>query len=46
LLFLRGDKAMDKDVKITPEQLAKAMDSEYQKLVQLVSGGGLRRHLA
>jgi hypothetical protein len=29
---------MDKDVKITPEQLAKAMDPEYQKLVQLVSG--------
>jgi len=29
---------MDKGVKITPEQLAKAMDPEYQKLVQLVSG--------
>ena len=29
---------MDKSVKITPEQLAKAMDADYQKLVQLVSG--------
>lgn len=29
---------MDKDVKITPEQLAKAMDGDYQKLVRLVSG--------
>jgi len=28
---------MDKDVKITPEQLAKAMDADYQKLVQQVS---------
>jgi len=28
---------MDKDVKITPEQLAKAMDSDYQNLVALVS---------
>ena len=28
---------MDKDVKITPEQLAKAMDTDYQKLVQQVS---------
>jgi hypothetical protein len=37
-VFLKGDKVMDKDVKITPEQLAKAMDADYQKLVQLVSG--------
>jgi hypothetical protein len=29
---------MDKDIKITPEQLARAMDADYQKLVQLVSG--------
>lgn len=29
---------MDKDVKITPEQLAKATEADYQKLVQLVSG--------
>jgi hypothetical protein len=29
---------MDKDIKITPEQLTKAMDADYQKLVQLVSG--------
>jgi len=29
---------MDKDVKITPEQLSKAMEADYQKLVQLVSG--------
>ncbi len=29
---------MDKGVKTTPEQLAKAMYPEYQKLVQLVSG--------
>jgi len=29
---------MDKDVKITPEQLTKAMEADYQKLVQLVSG--------
>ncbi len=28
---------MDRDVKITPEQLAKAMDADYQKLVQQVS---------
>lgn len=28
---------MDKDVKITPEQLAKAMDADYQKLVLQVS---------
>jgi hypothetical protein len=28
---------MDKDIKITPEQLAKAMDADYQKLVHLVS---------
>jgi len=28
---------MDKDVKITPEQLSKAMDADYQKLVQQVS---------
>ena len=28
---------MDKDVKVTPEQLAKAMDADYQKLVQQVS---------
>lgn len=27
---------MDNDVKITPEQLAKAMDADYQKLVQQV----------
>jgi len=27
---------MDKDVKITPEQLAKAMEADYQKLVQQV----------
>ena len=25
---------MDKDVKITPEQLAKAMDADYQRLVR------------
>ena len=25
---------MDKDVKITPEQLSKAMEADYQKLVQ------------
>jgi len=31
--FLKGDKAMDKDIKITPEQLAKTMDADYQKLV-------------
>jgi hypothetical protein len=29
---------MDKDVIITPEQLSKAMEADYQKLVQLVSG--------
>ncbi|MBN2272533.1 MAG: hypothetical protein JXN61_18110 [Sedimentisphaerales bacterium] len=29
---------MDKDIKITPEQLAKATDADYQKLVQFVSG--------
>jgi hypothetical protein len=28
---------MDKDVKITPGQLAKAMDADYQKLVQQLS---------
>ncbi len=28
---------MDKDIKITPEQLAKAMDADYQKLVQQLS---------
>ncbi len=37
-VFLKGDKVMDKDVRITAEQLAKAMDADYQKLVQLVSG--------
>jgi pyruvate-formate lyase len=46
LLFLKGDKVMDKDVKITPEQLAKATDADYQKLVQLLSGGSLRGHVA
>ena len=29
---------MCKDVKITEEQLAKAMDADYQKLVQQVTG--------
>ena len=29
---------MCKDVKITTEQLAKAMDADYQKLVQQVTG--------
>ncbi len=28
---------MDKDVKITPGQLAKAMDDDYNKLVQQLS---------
>ncbi len=28
---------MDKDVKITPGQLAKAMDADYKKLVQQLS---------
>jgi hypothetical protein len=37
-VFLKGDKVTGKDVKITPQQLAKAMDADYQKLVQLVSG--------
>jgi hypothetical protein len=37
-VFLKGDKVMGKDVKIPPEQLAKAMDADYQKLVQLISG--------
>jgi hypothetical protein len=31
-----GDKIMCKDVKITAEQLTKAMDAEYQKLVKQV----------
>ena len=39
-VFLKGDKVMDKDVRITPEQLAKAMDADYQKLAQMVSGPG------
>jgi hypothetical protein len=29
---------MDKDIKITPEQLARPMDSDYQEVVQLVIG--------
>ncbi len=36
-MFRKGGKVMDKDVKITPEQLAIAMDADYQKLVQQVS---------
>jgi len=28
---------MDKDVKITPEQLAKAMDADYKKLLRQLS---------
>jgi len=38
---LKGDKAMDKDVKITPEPLAKGMDADYREMVQL--GGGAVR---
>jgi len=35
-VFLMGDKVMCKDVKITAEQLTKATEAEYQKLVQQV----------
>lgn len=36
-MFGKDDKAMDKGIKITPDQLAKAMDADYRKLVHLVS---------
>lgn len=41
--FLKGDKAMDKDIKITPEQLAKTMDADQIK--QLLPGVALAKQL-
>jgi hypothetical protein len=37
-VFLKGDKVMAKDVKITPEQLAKAMDADYSRLLGIAPG--------
>jgi hypothetical protein len=37
-LLPKGDKIMSEDVEITTEQLTKAMDAEYQKLVKQVKG--------
>jgi predicted regulator of amino acid metabolism with ACT domain len=45
-VFLNGDKVMCKDIKITAEQLAKAMDVDYQKLVQQVTGAVPKQNLA